>query len=271
MLGKGNTGGQGRSGSANYGSVNNARPTGARPDNRNFSAPEIGKNGTIGREARRSDIIQRNDNRYRSGYNHYDHRWVDDNFCYPYYQFNYSYNSCPSPFYYYGHLPGYITYTRIQIGGITFDFRSGSRYQWREIRYDDWGRNDWRYQNNQNEIDLTVSDIRESFRRGSMRFMTNMISRGGRVTVELEDRGHYALSSDDFYDMMSDMIEGTYTRDYRIDDVRVNRNQLTIVAEHLYESSWGGTERAYHTYGLEKTRYGYEIVYFRTDRNLWRR
>jgi len=268
-LGKGNSGAS-RSGSVSYGSVNNARPSGDRNRNQSYSAPKFGGNGSIAREARRSDIIVRNDNRYRHGYNHYDHRWVDDNFCYPHYRFTYSNDCYPSPFYYYNHLPAYIFQARIQIGGITFDFRSGERYRWREIRYDDWGRNDWG-RGDQYEIDLTVGDIREAFRRGSVRFMSNLISRDGRITTELEDDGRYTMRSDDFYDLMRDLVEGTYTTDYRIEDVRVNRNQLTIVAEHVYQSSWGGTERTYHTYGLERYRNGYEIVFFRTDRHLWRR
>lgn len=267
----GNTTGKGpsRSGNVSYNSVSNMRRDDSRNRQQIYNAPSWA-NGKIGREVRNSDNIRRNDNnRYRSGYYHYDTRWVDNNFCYPYYRFSYTPDCYPSPFYYYGHLPAYVTYTRIQIGGITFDFRSGSSYRWRQVRYDDWGRYDWGYNSNQNDADLAVSDIREAFRRGSARFISNMIPRNGRITAELEDNGRYTLSADDFYDMMQDLVEGTRTHDYAIEDVRVNRNQLTIVARHDFEDAWGGNDRVYHTYGLEKTRYGYEIVFFRTDRNHW--
>lgn len=261
-------GAKSRSGDVRYGTVSN---TGREPGRSNGpvrvnDAPITRNNGAIGREANREDRIVRNDPRYRNGYHHYDNRWRDDNYWYPHYQFNYRPDCVPSPWYYYQHLPAYVTIARIEWGGITFDIRSGNRYNWRDT-YNNGNGNGWGWgRSDRNEIDDTVQDIRDAFQRRSARLFDSMIPSRERVTIDLEGRGSYSIGGDDFYDLMRDLVEGTRTYSYNIREVRVNRGQLTVVAEHEYSDPWGRRERQIHTYGLEEGRRSYEIVYFRTDR-----
>ncbi|MCU0316053.1 MAG: hypothetical protein MUC92_05630 [Fimbriimonadaceae bacterium] len=253
-------GGQSRSGSVSYGTRNNQAGTSAA--NRAGDWRQMPDNSEAATRARQVGEVNRGyDDRYRSGYVHYHSNWNDDYFWYPHYQFRYVHDRCvASPFYFYSHLPGYIQINRISWGGAIWDHGRWQRY--------DWGRNSdsWYGNSRRNDLDYAIEDLRESFRRQNIRYIGNMIPTRGRVTIQVDNNRPYQVSVDDYYDLMRDLEEGTRTRNYTIRDVRWERGQAVIVAEHEFRDAFNRTDRTYHLFGLVEGRRGYEINNFRISR-----
>jgi hypothetical protein len=252
-----------RTGGTNYGSSSNqiSRSNGR---SRITEAPQIKwSNGQL-RDVLREDRTVVHD-RFRQGYCQYSNRWVDDWFYYPHYYFSYYPGRCyPTPFYYYPNVPGYIASVRVVIGDFHFAITARDRYTWR--RPYGYG-NAYRYDTNRYDlIDYQIGNLVDAFEYGRISYMNNMIPRNGYVHVALEDDAEYRMYSDDFYDMLADIVEGTDTRSYRIRDVRYDRYQYVVYAEHEFRDPWGGMDRKYHTIVFERDREGYEISYFRVDR-----
>lgn len=231
----------------------------------------------LSRDIFREDRTRRN-SAHRHGYYHYSRYWLDDYFYYPYYYFDYYAGLClPSPFYYYHHLPGYISYSRIRVGIFDFILIHDHYYNWHRPRYTNYwswggyrgyGRNQRDYRDSRyTELDYAIDDIVTAFERGSMRTMQYLVPTRGEVYIELEDYTQYRMQAQDFYDMMADMIESTDTTRYTIEDVQYDGDQVVIYAEHEYRDPWGRRERKYHTFGLAETRNGYVIEYFGVDRD----
>ncbi len=269
LTGRGNNDSS-RSGRVTYGSSSNVN----RGQTRNGSfdipeAPRVGSNSPLSRETNRErNGIERVTGNYRNGYYQYNNNWRDDNFWYPHYQFSYTNNCYPSPWYYYPNLPGYVSTVRIDLGFIKFSWSEGSTYNYRYggTSYDD----DWSWGNSRNntnrDLDNAVDDIYDSFRRGSVRNMSSLIPSRGYINIEIDNYIQYRIGSDDFYDLLTDLVETTYTTDYRIKRVRSWRGGASVEAEHSYRDPWGRTLRTSHWYGLEEGRRGYEITSFRTGR-----
>lgn len=251
-----------RSGRVNYGNGNNNQAGRGAPS---YSPPPIVGQNRASREADQENRIGYANNNYRNGYYQYSNQWCDNNFWYPHYQFNYNNNCVPSPWYGYTNMPGYISQVRVTFGNFSFSWRSGDLYRWRYQEYDDnfgyW--NNSRYDRNQ--VDQAVDDIYDAFRHGRARYMDALIPTRGNVWVELDRYSSYSISGNDFYDLMEDLIDGTRTYDYRIREVRRYGNQVTVVAEHVFQDSWGRQQYARHYYGLQMGRRGYEIVAFRVE------
>lgn len=253
---------QSRSGEVQYGSVSNINRGGPQPQPQQvqridqYQIPQVFDRGGIAQDVNRQGNIQRNQpQQFRTGYYHYYNQWRDDYFFYPHYSFGYAHgHSVPSPFYRYNHLPAYINILRVVLGGTPWDVR-GSSYRWNRpvlsVRGD-------RY----SDLDYAIDDIVRSFEVGNIRFMDRVIPTTGRVTVELDRYSRYTLSGNDFYDLMRDAVEGTYTVNYRIREVRRDRNSISIRAEHQFRDSWGRTQTQIHLYGLQEARRGYEIRHF---------
>ena len=224
--------------------------------NTTYEIPQVFDRGGIGQDVNRQGNIQRGNNpQYRSGYHHYYDQWRDDYFYYPHYSFGYGYgNTVPSPFYRYNHLPAYINILRVVIGGSNWNI-SGSTYRWNRPNLNVRGD---RY----NDLDYAIDDIVRSFENGNIRFMDRVIPTNGRVTVDLDNYSRYQLSGDDFYDLMRDAVEGTYTQNYIVREIRQDRNTVTVRADHRFRDSWGRTQTQVHLYGLEQARRGYEIRHF---------
>lgn len=256
-----------RSGNVKYGTSSNLTPTvRGRSDFKIPEAPKVLNFDRGSRDAYREDRTRRHDD-FRIGYVQYNNYWNDDWFYYPHYAFNYSPGRCvPSPFYYYSNVPGYVVSARIKIGNFSFQIWANDRYQWhrptRRGRYDDWSYDDRRY----NDVDYAIDDIVTAFERGRMGYMDDLMPRGGDVQVALEDYANYRMRSDDFYDMLADIVENTDTREYRVRDVRYERGQVVVHTEHEYRDAFGRRDRKYHTIVLDETRNGFEIEYFRVDR-----
>jgi hypothetical protein len=254
-------GGSGRTGGTNYGSSSNEIKRSSAPA-RIPDAPLFSRNNGRDRDVFREDrtVV----NRYRHGYCHYSWNWVDDWFYYPHYAFDYRPGYCyPSPFYYYHHVPGYIASIRVVVGDFRFVIHARERYEWR--RPYNYGGYNYGY-NRGNQIDYSIDNLVTGFERGDMYFIERMVPRNGFVDVALEDQDGYRMYSDDFFDMLRDIVEGTDTRSYRVREVRYDRGQYVVYAEHEFRDPWGRSDRKYHTIVLEPDREGYEIKYFRVDR-----
>ncbi len=258
-----------RSGSVRYEGSNNQASSRSRDSFNIPEPPTVRSDSRIRSEGWNEGNVTRSSGRYRSGYVHYNNGWNDNNFWYPHYSFNYYEDRCfPSPWYYYPHLPAYINIVRIEIGNTNFrwDWRSGSRHNWRydRPRNDGWG---WGggYNNTNEELDFAIDDLYDAFRRGRIRYMTDLIPSNGRIWVELDRYTQYQLNGDDFYDLMRDLVEGTYTTDFRVREVRTFRGGASLVADHVYRDPWGRTRSSRHSIGLSETRRGYEIVAYRIE------
>lgn len=259
-----------RSGAVRYGTSSNL----TRPDERRATltipeAPKVLYSNRGDRDVFREDRTRAHAN-YRTGYVQYSTFWNDDCFYYPHYVFDYRPGYCvPSPFYYYSNVPGYVVSTRVQIGNFSFQIYANDRYNWHRPSYrnrDDWYRDNRRYDRRYNDVDYAIDDLVTAFERGRMRNLDDLMPNSGYVQVALEDYANYRMRSDDFYDMMADIVENTDTYEYDVRDVRYERGQVVIYAEHEFRDAYGRRDRKYHTIVLEENRRGYEIAYFRVDR-----
>ena len=262
-------GGASRSGNVSYNSRNNQISSSSSRSVTFNAPPTVIGNSRISSQAYQEGRNVSRTQPYRSGYYQYSNLWVDNNFWYPHYSFHYSNHSVPSPFYYYPNMPGYINVVRVRIGDFGFSWTTGDRYDWRydRGRHNGWGwGNDNRYDDRYDrELDYAIDDIYDAFRNRSVRSMSDLIPTRSRVGIELDRYAQYSIDSDDFYDMMRDLIEGTDTRNYVIRDVRFSRGQATVIADHEFRDPWGRNQRTRHYYGLREERRGYSIVSFRID------
>ncbi|MCX7800150.1 MAG: hypothetical protein N2109_07395 [Fimbriimonadales bacterium] len=221
--------------------------------------------GPLAHQALRESVEIRTSN-LRIGYVHYDSRWRDDDFFYAYYEFRPHPDRCTvSPWYYYPHLPGYIRVGRVVILQPVIAIYPGYDwyYPWRNAVVHGWSRPSWvsdRYR--YSEIDWAVDDLVAVFERRDRRALDRLLPRGGKIGVWIDERFAYALSPDDFYDLMLDNAFGTRTRRYDILEVRRWRDQIRVLARHDYEDPWGRLDCVYHTYRLEPEGRGYVIVDF---------
>lgn len=258
---------QSRSGSVKYGSTSNQAATNSRGPGNVPPPPIVRSDSRISREGwGEANRINRND--YRSGYYQYDRNWRDDNFWYPFYNFSFGNNCVPSPWYYYQHLPAYISIVRIEIGCDLWNWNYGNRYNWHYSNNDySWGGYNNGYGNNSDlrELDDAADSIYDAFKSGRVRYMADLIPDRGSINIELDRYSQYRINGDDFYDLLRDLIEGTRTTDYRIRDVRYFDNRATIIADHEYVDSWNRRQTTRHYFGLEESRRGYQIVSFRTE------
>lgn len=263
--GRGND--RGRLGNTNYGSTNNRND---RFDIREAPINLLNK-GSIASQVLRTEQVRVNTN-IRQGYHSYHNNWRDDYFYYPHYSFTPYGNNCSfSPWYYYPHLPGYVSVTRIfYVGNLSWTFTSGTNYSWNRNRNTSgWGYDNDRYDRyDRNVLDDSLWDLVNAFERGDRRALGRLIPRRGRINIYMDDRYAYSLEADDFYDMMLDNIETTRTVRYEIDRVQTYRDEAQVTARHEYVDPWGRRASVYHNFRLEEDRYGYTITDFRTS---WRR
>ncbi len=278
-----------RSGRVQYGSTSNERPPRASSTN---TLPQA-QRGNLARDAANQNQVRRvgsdydrewRDRGYRSGYTHYSTGWRDSYFWYPHYQFRYDpYDCVPSPWYFYAHLPAYISVGRVSIairGGVIYS-SSRESYSYRPIYNAGWGGGSggWSHDSgwyggsggwsggnrgdrDRNELDRSIDDIIEGFQRGSVRPLNQLIDTRSRVLVEVEDEFRYTMAGDDFYDLMQDLVEGTRTTNYRINEVRTGRDQAIVMATHEFRDSWGQQRRTRHFFGLGRDRSGYTVKEF---------
>jgi hypothetical protein len=250
---------QGRSGTSQYGTNSNGatRSNGARI----VVDDQVPNYSDARRQANREEnvrVVNNSRHQYRSGYYHYNQNWCDDDFTYPFYSFTYNNNCALSPWYSYSHLPAYVSYRRVSFDDC-FELRIGLDfgYRWEYRRSYD------RYSNTY-DLDRAVANIDQAFDQSDTRRIGSMIPRRDRVTIRTRWERPYTLNSDDFYDMMEDLIENTRTRNYHIRNVRHDRGWGTVqvTAEHVYQDGWRKTRTNWHTYTLQDTGRGYQIIEF---------
>lgn len=255
---------RGRLGNTNYGSTNNRND---RFDIREAPVNLLNK-GSIGSQVLRTEQVRVNTN-IRQGYRSYHNDWRDDNFYYPHYSFTPYGNNCSfSPWYYYPHLPGYVSVNRIfYVSNLSWSFGSGSNYSWNRSRNNSgWGYDRDRY--DRDGLDESLWDLVNAFERRDRRALGRLVPRSGRINIYMDDRYAYSLQADDFYDLMLDNIETTRTVRYEIERVQTHRGDAQVTARHEYMDPWGRRSTVYHNYRLEEDRFGYTITDFRTS---WRR
>lgn len=251
---------QGRSGTVDYRTQNNVTDLSRRRDPirvESAPAPRATRSSLEGMVRREENVRTTT---YRAGYVHYDSRWRDDDFCYPYYDFRYdSRRSVVSPWYSYPHLPPYLDQRRVT---FIFDWPTWDcpdRYDWSyRDRYDS--------RSSTFAVDSAIADIVRGFTRRDLRAIGRLVPRRETVWVSAENGERYRLGSDDFYDMVVDMIEQTRTRDYEVVEVRRGRSDVRVMARHEFEDTWGRRCAVYHEYTLQWDGRDYSIVQFGTIR-----
>ncbi len=240
-----------RSGRVNYGTNNNMRSANGRERVTINSSPRYSED----RHARRENVRVADRGRHRSGYYHYNSNWRDDYFSYPYYSFEFGTRVGMSPWYLYGHLPGYISVSRINYNCSPYRWNFTTSYNWNDRYYDD----------RQSDLDNAIDAIVRTFESRSYGRLGQLVERRGRVIIATPEDRPYSISSDDFYDLIVDLASQTRTTDYRITNVWRSGNQVKIEARHDYIDSYGDRRSAFHEYYLERDRGSYRIVQFETS------
>lgn len=261
-------GGRGRTGPTRYGSNNNgsasasSRSSDGRNSDRDLNRYRDFESVDENEASRRARRENRTEPNYRSGYYHYDSRWNDNSFCYPYYSFDYRDECDVSPWYAYSHLPGYVSNIRISVRLPQWRFTYEDEEC--EFEYED------RYDRDDEDYGLysTTRDLIRIFERRDLRLLNSLISRRGAVVIKADGRRGYAISTDDFYDLMYDNIYSTKTRRYEIVHMTRGRGGAKVVARHEFEDPWRRRISVYHQYILEEAGWDrYNIVEFGTYRS----
>lgn len=262
-----------RSGEVRYSSTNNVTVTSSQVDSRTFrSFPREQIPPSLADQVRRSDrnvSVNLSYNGFRTGYCQYNRNWRDDNFYYPFYQFQPVRNVVCSPWYLYSNLPPYIFVDRITILTPPSSFYNN----WDPISYRYYGRRSWsrnwdsdrdRYAD---QLDDTLDDIMDAFERRDRRRFEQYIPNRGTVAISQDGVYAYSLDVDDFADLATDLIQGTRTNDYRVVNVRTQGlGRVNVLMQHNYTDSWNYNRTVWHSYVLEAGRRGrYEITEFGTS------
>lgn len=260
-----------RSGHTQYGTVNNSGTRGNVQVWRNDRAPIIIDNGVLGRRVDRSENVRVivNGRGYRVGYYHYNPRWCDDWFVYPYYIFDpwgYQRTCYVSPWYYYVSIPAYIDSSRVIIVG-NFPSRN-----WVGIDYTWGGRGDWDRRDDR-DLDYALQDLQDAFERQDRRSANRLIPRSGRVNIYTDNRYSYSLNADDFYDLFMDGLFNAQTRRYEITRVQLSQrgDSARVTARHETTDPWGNPQVVYHTFFLDRDGRDFVIREFGTsiDNGRW--
>ncbi len=250
--------GESRSGQVRYGTDNNQPVSRSQPT---YSAAPTMDNSRIARDARLEDRIRQVEP-YRQGYTHYSSQWRDDNFWYPHYQFGYNPNQCvPSPWYHYHHLPAYVNRNRVQIVVNVNPIWKSARNEY------DYRRPSGPYDQRASSLDWAITDIEDAFEAGSVRYFGRMIPTRGRVEVDLGREWRYQMSSDDFYDLLSDMVQGTDTTKYVYLGTRFNGREAIVFYAHRFRDAWGRQAEAFHTWGLQQRGRDWQVTYFQSSQD----
>lgn len=285
---------QSRSGTPNY-RQNNNQNRGGSSNSRGFDQPtriesfggSRDRGGEIARQARTEEQVRRtwNDNRggWRQGYYAFDHRWNDSRWSYPYYQFSWNPRDCVvSPFYGWHHVPPYFSVNRVRFGNIYIEFGDCSGLRWNPgYRYSRWDRNYDEY--------VALDQLNRVFTRRDLRALDSLVPTRDWVRVRGDWADDYSLPSDDFYDMLRDVVTTTTPRVFNVQEARVGPGDLyyrdsrrggdwletegdylRVTVDYLFQDSWRRDQRTQMEFILEKQRRGnYQIVEFATfDR--WR-
>ena len=215
--------------------------------------------GGLEHQVRREDNPRIVRNNWRSGYYHYRRDWCDDYFWFSGYVFDPFRSNCyVSPWYYYGHLPAYVSPRCAVVLNLNFAPWRGSYYSWNRPVY---------YDNSRSftELDYAVDDITRAFENMDRRALRRLIPYRERIAIFVDGQYSYSMNPDDFEDFMLDAIEDTATRRYEI--VRVERygREAEVQARHEYDDAWGRRVSLYHTYHLVDDGRGYVITRFGTS------
>ncbi len=245
-----------------------------------YGIPRANQNGSIRDQARNEDRAYAN--HYRDSYYQYNHGWRDRDFWYPHYCFSYAQNTVVSPWYYYSNLPGYISVNRIQwwdnsiiVNGwlqIRLDDRyRNDRYEWDDRDYRDdryrWDDRDDRGDYRQTgEVYRAIGDLERAFLYGDVRSIGEMIPRRQWVYIHNRDYRGYRIRSEDYYDLMADLVLHTRTRDFRVTRAETSGRYLRLTTQHVYSDAWNRTQNVYMRFTLTQSRNGrYEISEFETN------
>ncbi len=294
---------RGRTGTPRYSGNNNLSNSRQSRSGSNSNQPirvqsfhDAARGGELARQARTEEEIRRGWSNYdrssfRNGYYNSWDNWTDNRFCYPHYAFAWNPNQhVVSPFYGYTHVPGYISQTRIKFGSFWLEFNDFQDY-----RYDSRSRYD---RNDQySGLNNAVNDLTRAFTRRDLRALDRLVPTRDTVRVRGDWAGDYTLGSDDFYDMMRDVVTTTQTRIFSIKDVEYgdgyiyynnnrggydNRNRrdydddnrssrfnrvetdfAIVRAEHHFQDGWRRQQVTELEFVLERDRRGaYQIIEF---------
>lgn len=260
--------GESRSGNVSYGSVNNQPQRSPQQRGQGWNDIPSINNSRIAQDARREDRIRQVQPSYRQGYTHYSNQWRDDYFWYPHYQFGYQQDRCvPSPWYFYDHLPGYVSRNRVNIIVNVNPIWNNARDEYR------YRRPSGPYDRNATGLDWAITDIEDGFESQNMRYFGRLIPIRDRIQVDLEGEWRYQMSSDDFYDLLSDIVQGTDTDKYVYLGTRFSGREALVFYAHRYRDAWGYGTETFHTWGLQQQGNGWSVTYFnssRQDPRHWR-
>jgi hypothetical protein len=251
-----------RNGNTYGGNVSNANRGDNRVQKPSFDrAPIDIFRGGLEHQVRREDNVRISNRSWRTGYYHYRRDWCDDNFWFNWYVFDPFRDPCyVSPWYYYRHLPGYVSYRCATVVSISLSPFYGTVYNWyRPSRWDDYS------YRRASDLDYALEDISRAFERVDRRALRRLIPQNDRIAIFVDGRYNYSMVPEDFEQFMIDAIEGTYTDRYSITRVERKGREAEVTARHDYTDSYGQRETVYHWFRLEEERGNYVIRRFGTS------
>lgn len=228
------------------------------------SIPQGGSQGAggIGAQARREDQVRYADNAWRQGYYHYSPNWVDDDFWYGHYGFEYRPGTVViSPWYWYAHMPGYLRTSRVQYWDRGVDCDRFERWDGWDDDFEDRGRYhrdfEWYLQD-------TISDIQIGIGRRDHRRLRDLVSPRNWVLIHVPYGRDYRVRSEDFLEMLADLAWSTRTRQMRLLEVEYQNGYARLTFEHQYSDPWNRTSRTFLRFTMVEQRVGFDVVEFET-------
>ncbi len=179
----------------------------------------------------------------RVGYFQYVPTFADNFFYYS----NYGYNpdqASYSPWYLYSNLPPYIRAGNTTI--IPNYTRSAFNTDW--VNYDSTTGNA--------VIDDVIDRLTTAFRSGNPTWVTKLLSTSDRIAIFLNGRYQYSVAAASFAKMLEDMVLGTQTTGYSVDQAQEWGHQLKILATHQFIDAVGATHYLRQEYVFGEDVYG---------------
>lgn len=205
---------------------------------------------------------------YRNGCVFYSDRYRDWHWHCDRYYFEPAVVVVVSPFYFYPELPPYLNPNCVEYSGdIILEGRGYRNYTyvypaqggfvrtWDDDPYTtvastDYSRGLERYAD-RTRFDQTIDNIVDAFKNCDARFIENVTPYSGRVAIYQDGQFRYSLGAADFSGMYRDLIEGTRSRGYEIDDVRVYPDRSArVIALHRKVDAAGNVTTVKHDYWL---------------------
>jgi hypothetical protein len=161
-----------------------------------------------------------------------------------------------SPFYCFPQSPGYISTSRVR-----YD-RPIDCGRFEELDFDNrWkpSRRDWDWQ-----MYDARDDLNRIFMKRDTRRLGEILPDRRRVGIYSPNGDYYTIGSEDVYDMIRDLVEGSRTRSFEVYRIEYNRNYARMEADYTFWDPWNRSTTQTLIFTFKSGSRNMELIEFET-------